>query len=307
METQKTMTGWVFDIKRYSIHDGPGIRTTVFLKGCGLHCLWCHNPESINPGPELMHWPARCTRCYACAKACPLAALSKDPSGAVVIDRARCDLCGRCAAACLYDAMQIVGREMTVEDVLAEVEKDRIFYEQSGGGVTLSGGDPLVQADFAATLLDACRSRGIRTALDTAGRSSNGVLDRLAAKSDLVLYDLKCMDETRHREFTGASNASILENVKALVAAGREVWVRVPLVQGVNDDEDNIRRTIALLQSLKTIRQVGLLPYHSGGLDKARRIGQESQFRKFESPSEERIAAIEASFREAGFDVRRGG
>ncbi len=307
METQKTMTGWVFDIKRYSIHDGPGIRTTVFLKGCGLHCLWCHNPESIDPGPELMHWPARCTRCYACVRACPLAALSKDPSGAVVIDRARCDLCGRCAAACLYDAMQIVGREMTVEDVLAEVEKDRIFYEQSGGGVTLSGGDPLVQADFAAALLDACRSRGIRTALDTAGRSSNGVLDRLAAKSDLVLYDLKCMDETRHREFTGASNAPILENVKALVAAGREVWVRVPLVQGVNDDEDNIRRTIALLQSLKTIRQVGLLPYHSGGLDKARRIGQESQFRKFESPSEERIAAIEASFREAGFDVRRGG
>ncbi|MGZ5480284.1 MAG: glycyl-radical enzyme activating protein, partial [Candidatus Aminicenantales bacterium] len=220
---------------------------------------------------------------------------------------ARCDLCGKCADACLYDAKQIVGREMTVEDVLAEVEKDRIFYEQSDGGVTLSGGDPLVQADFAAALLDACRSRGIRTALDTAGRSSNGVLDRLAAKADLVLYDIKCMDEARHREFTGVSNAPILENLKALVAAGREVWVRIPLVHGVNDDEDNIRQTMALLLSLKTVRQVGLLPYHSGGLDKARRIGRESQFRKFESPSEERIAAIEAAFREAGFDVRRGG
>src|SRR5674476_663270 len=123
------MTGRIFDIKRYSIHDGPGIRTTVFLKGCGLHCLWCHNPESIDPGPELMHWPARCARCYAYGKACPVAALSKDQSDAVVIDRARCDLCGKCADACLYDAMQIVGREMTVEDVLAEVEKDRIFYE----------------------------------------------------------------------------------------------------------------------------------------------------------------------------------
>jgi len=301
------MTGRIFDIKRYSIHDGPGIRTTVFLKGCGLHCLWCHNPESIDPGPELMRWPARCARCYACVKACPVAALSKDQSDTVVIDRARCDLCGKCADACLYDAMQIVGREMTVEDVLAEVEKDRIFYEQSGGGVTLSGGDPLVQADFAAALLDACRSRGIRTALDTAGRSSNGVFDRLAAKADLVLYDIKGMDEARHREFTGVSNAPILENLKALVAAGREVWVRIPLVHGVNDDEDNIRQTLALLLSLKTVRQVGLLPYHSGGLDKARRIGQESQFRKFESPSEERIAAIEAAFREAGFDVRRGG
>ena len=301
------MTGRIFDIKRYSIHDGPGIRTTVFLKGCGLHCLWCHNPGASIPVLS------SCTGRRVARSATPVSKPARsrpypsDQSGAVVIDRARCDLCGKCADACLYDAMQMVGREISVADVLAEVEKDRIFYEQSGGGVTLSGGDPLVQADFAAALLDACRSRGIRTALDTAGRSSNGVLDRLAAKADLVLYDLKCLDEARHREFTGVSNAPILENLKALVAAGREVWVRIPLVHGVNDDEDNIRQTMALLLSLKTVRQVGLLPYHSGGLDKARRIGQESQFRKFESPSEERIVAVEAAFREAGFDVRRGG
>jgi pyruvate formate lyase activating enzyme len=301
------MTGRIFDIKRYSIHDGPGIRTTIFLKGCALHCLWCHNPESIDPGPELMHWPGRCARCYACVKACPLAAISKDQAGAVVIDRTRCDLCGKCAAACLYDAMQMVGREASVEDILAEVEKDRIFYEQSGGGVTLSGGDPFVQSDFAEALIDACRSRGIRTALDTAGMSQNGVLDRLAAKTDLVLYDLKCMDEARHREFTGVSNAPILENLKRLAAAGTEIWIRIPLVHGINDDDDHIRRTIAFLQSLKTIRRVGILPYHSGGLEKARRIGRESHFRKFETPSEERIAAVEAAFREAGFEVRRGG
>ncbi len=301
------MTGRIFDIKRYSIHDGPGIRTTIFLKGCALRCLWCHNPESIDPGPELMHWPGRCSRCYACIKACPLAAISKDQAGAVVIDRTRCDLCGKCAAACLYDAMQMVGREASVEDVLAEVEKDRIFYEQSGGGVTLSGGDPLVQSDFAEALIDACRSRGIRTALDTAGMSQNWVLDRLAAKTDLVLYDLKCMDEARHREFTGVSNAPILENLKRLAAAGTEIWIRIPLVHGVNDDDDHIRRTIAFLQSLKTIRRVGILPYHSGGLEKARRIGREAHFRKFETPSEERIAAVEAAFREAGFEVRRGG
>ena len=301
------MTGRIFDIKRYSIHDGPGIRTTVFLKGCALRCLWCHNPESVDPGPELMHWPGRCVRCYACAKACPLGAISEDGAGAVVVDRNRCDLCGQCAEACLYDAMQIVGREMTVDDVVAEVERDRVFYEQSGGGVTLSGGDPIFQADFAEAVLGACRSRGLHTVLDTAGMSQNGVLDRLAAKADLVLYDLKCMDEARHRAFTGASNAPILDNLKRLAAAGTEVWVRVPLVGGVNDDEDNIRRTIALLLSLKTIRRVGLLPYHSGGLEKARRIGKDSQFRKFEGLSEERIAGIEAAFREAGFDVRRGG
>jgi pyruvate formate lyase activating enzyme len=301
------VTGRIFDIKRYSIHDGPGIRTTVFLKGCALRCLWCHNPESVDPKPELMHWPSRCRRCYSCITACPLGAIAKDAAGAVVIDRITCDLCGRCAEACLYDAMQMVGRDMSVDDVLAEVEKDRIFYEQSGGGVTLSGGDPFVQSAFANALLEGCRSRGIRTALDTAGHSQNGVLDRLAAKTDLVLYDLKCMDDARHREMTGVSNVPIIENLKRLAARGTEIWVRIPLVRGVNDDDDNIRRTIAFLKSLKTIKLVGILPYHSGGLEKARRIGQESHFRKFETPSEERIAAIEAAFREDGFEVRRGG
>lgn len=301
------MTGRIFDIKRYSIHDGPGIRTTVFLKGCALRCLWCHNPESIDPNPELMHWPGRCVRCHACSKACPLGAISEDVTAAVVIDRSRCDLCGQCAEACLYDAMQIVGREMTVAEVVAEAERDRVFYEQSGGGVTLSGGDPIVQADFAEAVLGACRARGLHTALDTAGMSQSSVLDRLAAQADLVLYDLKCMDEARHRAFTGASNVPILDNLKRLAAAGTEVWVRIPLVGGVNDDQDNIRRTIALLLSLKTIRRVGLLPYHSGGLEKAHRIGKDTRFQKFESPSEERIAGIEAAFREAGFDVRRGG
>jgi pyruvate formate lyase activating enzyme len=301
------MTGRVFDIKRYSIHDGPGIRTTVFLKGCALNCLWCHNPESVDPGPELMHWPGRCSRCYACVAACPKGAIAKDAAGAVAVDRTRCDLCGKCAEACLYDAMQIVGREMTVDAVLDEVEKDRIFYEQSGGGVTLSGGDPAVQSAFAEAILDGCRERGLRTAVDTAGSSRNGALDRLAAKTDLILYDLKVMDDARHREWTGVSNAAILANLERLAGGRTEVWVRIPLVRGVNDDEDNIRRTTALLASLGTIKRVGLLPYHSGGLDKARRIGKEACFRRFEPPSEERLAAIEAAFRGAGFEVRRGG
>jgi len=301
------VTGRVFDIKRYSIHDGPGIRTTVFLKGCSLRCLWCHNPESVDPGAELMHWPSRCTRCYACIEACPKGAIAKDAVGAIVIDRKACDLCGKCAEACLYDAMQIVGREMSVEEVLSEIEKDKIFYDQSGGGVTLSGGDPFVQSAFAEALLDSCRSRGILTAVDTAGFSRNGVLDRVASKADLILYDLKCMDDARHKELTGVSNVPIIDNLKRLAAGRAEVWVRIPLVSGVNDDDNNIRRTIEFLSYLKTIRRVGILPYHSGGLEKARRIGQESHFRKFETPSEERIAAVEAAFREAGFEVRRGG
>jgi len=165
------MTGWIFDIKRYSIHDGPGIRTTVFLKGCPLHCLWCHNPEGISPRPELMHWPSRCSRCYACVGACPPQAISKDKSGAVVIDKNKCDLCGRCVEACLYDAMQIVGYQMTVDDLVREIEKDRLFFDQSGGGATFSGGDPLAQPVFLGELLDALMRRGIRTALDIGIRS----------------------------------------------------------------------------------------------------------------------------------------
>jgi pyruvate formate lyase activating enzyme len=301
------VNGRIFDIRRYSIHDGPGIRTTVFLKGCSLRCLWCHNPESVDPGPELMHWPSRCTRCYACLSVCPVGAVAKDAEGAVIIDRAKCDLCGQCAEACLYDAMQVVGREMSVEEVLGELEKDKIFYDQSGGGVTLTGGDPLVQAGFAEAILDGCRSQGIHTALDTAGYSKNGVLDRIATKADLILFDLKSMDDARHREFTGVSSTPIIDNLKRLAAGWTEVWVRIPLVAGVNDDDKNTRLTITLLKSLKRIRRVGILPYHSGGLEKARRIGRESFFRKFEPPTEERIAAIAAAFREAGFEVRRGG
>lgn len=301
------MTGRIFDIKRYSIHDGPGIRTTVFLKGCSLCCLWCHNPESVSPGPELMHWPSRCARCYSCLKVCPKSAISRDSAGAVVIDRARCDACSQCAEACLYDAMQIVGWELSVEEVLDEVEKDKIFYDQSGGGVTLSGGDPFVQADFTEALLDGCRERGIRTAVDTAGLCRDGVLERLASKTGLVLFDLKLMDDARHREFTGVSSAPIVDNLKRLASGRAEVWVRIPLIAGFNDGDDNIRETIAFLGSLKNIRRIGLLPYHSGGLEKARRIGRERDFRKFEAPSEARLAAVEAAFREAGFEVRRGG
>jgi pyruvate formate lyase activating enzyme len=299
--------GRIFDVRRYSIHDGPGIRTAVFLKGCPLHCLWCHNPEGIRPGPELMHWPSRCFRCYACEAACPRRAISKHPTEGVTIDREKCDLCGRCAEACLYDAMQVVGTDAAVGDLVREIEKDRLFYEQSGGGVTFTGGDPLSQAGFLEEALDALRVRGIRTAVDTSGFSADGVLESIAGKTDLILYDLKLMDDARHREFTGVSNAPILENLTRLAAGPAEVWVRIPLVAGVNDGEGNVHETIAFLEPLKTIRRVGLLPYHSGGLDKARRLGGASRFRSFEAPPEERLAAIEAAFRAAGFDVRRGG
>ncbi len=301
------MTGTIFDLKRYSIHDGPGIRTTVFFKGCPLHCLWCHNPEGIDGAPELMHWDSRCTRCYACVAACPIGALSKNPSGAVTIDRAKCDLCGRCAEDCLYEAMQLVGYSTTVSELVGEIEKDRVFFEQSGGGVTFSGGEPLAQPEFLEALVDALRERGIRTALDTTGLASEELLDRIAAKTDLVLFDLKIMDEAKHRELTGVSNKRLLENLARLAASTTEVWVRIPLMAGVNDGEENIRATIDFLGSLETIKTIGLLPYHLGGDGKARRLGKDACFRSFEPPSDERYAAIEAAIRDAGFRVQKGG
>lgn len=301
------MKGWIFDIKHYSLHDGPGIRTTVFLKGCNLNCLWCHNPESISPKPELMHWSGRCTRCYSCAEVCPTGAINRNDSGAVNIDRKICNLCGKCVEACLYNAMQIAGREMSIEDVMQEIEKDRIFYDQSHGGVTLSGGEPLVQNEFTEELLECCRSRGIHTTIETAGFSSSNIFERIAKSTDLVLYDLKFMDDALSRKYTGANNIGIMNNLKLLAANGAETWIRIPLVAGINDDDSNIKKTAAFITSLKTVRRIGILPYHSGGIEKARRLGKESQFKRFESPSEERLREIEAVFRESNLEVNRGG
>jgi pyruvate formate lyase activating enzyme len=201
--------------------------------------------------------------------------------------------------------MQVVGREITAADLLAEIERDRIFFEQSGGGVTFSGGDPLAQPEFLAGLLDELAARGVHTAVDTSGFAPADVVELIARKTRLVLYDLKVMDDAKHRELTGVSNKLILENLERLAAGPAEVWVRVPLIAGVNDDPENVRATIAFLASLGKIRNVGLLPYHTGGSGKAERIGKAE--RLFAPPSDERYAAIEAEFRIAGFNVQKGG
>jgi pyruvate formate lyase activating enzyme len=298
--------GIVFDIKKFSIHDGPGIRTTVFFKGCPLNCWWCHNPESQAWEPELTLWPGRCIRCGACVDACPQGAISRD-GDEVSTDRMRCTRCGACAEACTAEARQIVGREMSVPQVMSEVERDVPFYDESGGGVTVSGGEPLAQPAFLLALLQACKGKEIHTALDTCGFAPWEVLDGVREHVDLFLYDLKVMDDARHRTLTGVPNERILQNLRALSQAGHEIVLRVPVIPGVNDDDRNVRQTGAFAASLPALRRVDLLPYHHAGTEKYGRLHRAYALPETRPPSDERIAEIARALRELGLHVKTGG
>ncbi len=265
-------SGWVFDLRRYSVHDGPGIRTAVFLKGCPLQCSWCHNPESQQPQPQLLVRDHRCLACGACIAACPHGALRWE-GGRVATDTARCEVCGACADACPAEAREVVGRRMRVKQVLEAVERDRPFFDESGGGVTLSGGEPLAQPEFASALLLACRQRGLHTVLDTSGHAPNEVAVTVAGLADLVLFDLKHPDDERHREGTGVGNALILQNLRSLLGAGAQVLVRIPLVPGYNDGAAEVGRMAALIGALEPVPRVELLPFHAAAEEKHRRFG----------------------------------
>lgn len=272
------VTGRVFNIQRYSIHDGAGIRTLVFLKGCPLHCLWCCNPESQAGGPELGFVASRCVsarECGApCVPACPSGAIRLDPEGRPAIDRGACDACGRCAALCGKDALKVVGREMTVDEVLAEVEKDRPFYRRSGGGITLGGGEPLAQHRFAAALLAAAREAYLSTALETCGHAPWDHFEEVLRHVDLLQFDIKHLDPARHRELTGQPNDLILDNLKRLplVKSPRDVIIRVPVVPGCNDSPEEIRATAGFVAGLG-FQQIELVPYHRLGFPKYRQYG----------------------------------
>jgi pyruvate formate lyase activating enzyme len=297
--------GLVFNIQRYSVNDGPGIRTTVFLKGCPLCCAWCHNPEGIARRPELAVLQSRCAACGECRKACPFAeALGGE--GVLPTRNERCDLCGQCVEACPTGARQMVGREMSEADVMAEVRKDRIFFEESGGGVTFSGGEPLAQAAFVIALLGRCREAGIRTAVDTCGFGCTEHLLAIAGLADLLLYDLKLMDDARHREQCGATNRPILANLLALAGAPAPVWIRVPIVPGINDDEENLSSMARWVSTLPFVRQVNLLPYHKTGFSKHERMGHTYRLEDVEPPSPERMAHLVGLFRSCGANAKAG-
>jgi pyruvate formate lyase activating enzyme len=299
-------TGTIFDVKKFSIHDGPGIRTTVFLKGCTLKCWWCHNPEGQVSEPELTFRPNRCIQCEACVSVCKRGAISMD-GDLVSTDREKCALCGACVEVCYAEAREIAGREVTAAQAMAEIERDIAFYEESSGGVTFSGGEPLLQRDFLLALLQACKEKDIHTAVDTCGSSTWETLDSIREHVDLFLYDLKLMDDARHRKFTGVSNEVILRNLQALSQEEHNIILRVPIIPGINDDAENIHQTGAFAAALPHLNRVDLLPYHHIGVEKYNRFDKVYGLPQTGPPSDERMADIERTLREFGLLVRIGG
>jgi pyruvate formate lyase activating enzyme len=263
--------GLIFNIQRFSIHDGPGIRTTVFFKGCPLRCRWCSNPESWHDYPEIATYDAKCTRCGRCQKVCPVEAISISEEGRK-INRTVCNLCMKCAEVCPTGAIAVTGQWMTLDEVMKEVEADSLFYKNSGGGVTLSGGEPLAQWEFALDLLEQCKAKAFHTALDTCGYVPWEVLERVLDYTDLVLYDIKHMDVTLHAEGTGKSNRLVLDNARR-AAAKRRTWLRVPLIPGYNDSAENLQ-AVARFGLEIGAEKVSLLPYHIWGKSKYERLGR---------------------------------
>jgi pyruvate formate lyase activating enzyme len=300
-----TTDGIIFNLQKFSVHDGPGIRTTVFLKGCPLRCRWCHNAESQAAGPEPMVRGDLCTGCGACVASCPEQAIrlvGERPE----TDLAACTRCGRCLLFCPRNCRAICGERRTVTEVVQEVLKDRVFYQQSGGGVTFSGGEPLEQVDFLAESLAACKIEKLHTAVDTSGFAPWDAFERVLAVTDLFLFDLKVMNPATHQAYTGVSNRMILENLVRLSAETDRIFIRIPVVPTVNDDADNIRQTIDFLNSIR-FQRLHLLPYHRLGGGKAGQLGRDSRWAEVAPPTVEQMEAVRDQFAGAGLEPVIGG
>jgi pyruvate formate lyase activating enzyme len=296
--------GLVSNLQKYSLHDGPGIRTTVFLQGCPLACAWCHNPETRPAGASVVFAAARCIRCGECLPACPRGCAEAIADRG---DRCGCLACGACVEACPTGARQLAGRRMTVAEVLAEIEKDGPFYDDSGGGVTFSGGEPLAQGEFLKSLLEACRRREMHTAVDTSGYAPREQLLAVAPLVDLFLYDLKFLDEAKHVQYTGVSNGLILENLRALGRVHGNLWIRIPVVPGINDRPEEIEGLVWLAASVPGVRQVNLLPYHRTALHKFQRLAEAYPLAEIAAASPESMRAMAEGLRASGLEIKVGG
>ena len=298
--------GLIFNIQKYSVHDGPGIRTTVFLKGCPLDCPWCHNPESISRQREIVVMENRCIGCGECRLACRYGtAIPGD--GSLPAKNEVCDLCGACVDACPTEARRMIGREMSVAEVLHHIMADQTFYEGSGGGVTFSGGEPLSQPEFLRSALEACRAQGLHTAVDTCGLARLEHLLAVTPFTELFLYDLKFLDETKHRRYTGVSNTLILSNLETLGRIHPRIWIRIPVIPGINDSEAELEATARFVASIPSIQQVNLLPFHRTGLPKNTRLGRDRSMADVQPPTSAAMERATAVFASHGLIAKTGG
>jgi pyruvate formate lyase activating enzyme len=287
-ENRGGVKGIVFNIQKYSIEDGPGIRTTIFMKGCPLRCLWCSNPESQHPYPEVVHRDSLCTQCGECMAACQVKAISIEGTG-VSINRKLCTNCGDCVEVCNPGALKIFGKEMAAGEVFQEVAKDADFYWNSGGGITASGGEPLLQPAFVAALFWLCQDQGISTFLETTGCAPTSALEQVLPYTTAALFDLKLSDPVHHQTWTGQLNDTILQNLKLMVSRGIEVIPRVPLIPGVNDSEEVLEGIARIVINTTRANTVNLIPYHIYGIGKYQMLDRQYQLPELEKPNEAEV------------------
>lgn len=299
------MEGTIFNIQKFSIHDGPGIRTTIFLKGCPLHCLWCHNPEGMNPKIELIYYEDRCKRCGACILACKFGVLSMGEN-ALELDRDKCTACGKCQEACNYGAIELAGKEASIQHIMDEVMKDWVFYKNSGGGVTISGGEPFMQWKFMLELVKALKAKGVHVAVDTSGYTLWRRIQEVASYTDLFLYDLKLIDNEKHLKYIGVDNTVILDNLMKLSESGAKIRLRIPLIKGVNDSPKDLDDTVEFIKCLR-LEDIQILRYHSMGMEKYPRLNEEYQMQGDEVPEPVVVEEFAERLRALGNTVSIGG